>query len=77
MDDSKRFCDGEGKFLFEIKDVLCKNILLTDLLGSQYLFEILQTSLTVKNNENGVKSACFEKLLRWRAPIFFRNEGKI
>ena len=51
--------------------------MLTDLLGSQYLFEILQTSLTVKNNENGVKSACFEKLLRWRAPIFFRNEGRI
>ena len=49
---------------------MCKNILLTDLSGGQYLFEILQTSLTVKNNENGVKSGCFEKLLRWRAPIF-------
>ena len=58
-------------------DVLCKNILLADLLLGQYLLEILQSSLTVKNNENGVKSGCFEKLLRWRAPIFFRNEGRI
>ena len=56
---------------------LFKSPLLADLLGSQYLLEILQSSLTVKNNENGVKSGCFEKLLRWRAPIFFRNEGKI
>ena len=55
----------------------CKNILLADLLGCQYLLEILQTSRTVKNNENGVKSGCFKKLLRWRPPIFFRNEGRI
>ena len=54
-----------------MSDVLCKNILLADLLLGQYLLEILQSSLTVKNNENGVKSGCFEKLLRWRAPIFF------
>ena len=46
-----------------------------DLLGSQYLFEILQTSLTVKNSENVVKSGCFEKRLQWRAPTLFRNEG--
>ena len=45
--------------------------MLTDLLGSQYLFEILQTSLTVKNSENGVKSGCFEKCSRWRALNFF------
>ena len=44
--------------------VLCKNILLADLLLGQYLLEILQFSLTVKNNENGVKSGCFGKLLR-------------
>ena len=36
-----------------------KYILLSDLLGSQYLFEILQTSPTVKNSENRVKSGCF------------------
>ena len=29
--------------------------MLADLLGSQYLLEILQSSLTVKNNENGTK----------------------
>ena len=51
--------------------VWCKNIFPADLLGIQYLFEILQTSLTVKNGENEVKSRFFEKYLRWRAPIFF------
>ena len=40
---------------------MCKNIFLADLLGSQRLCEILQTSLTVKKSENGVKSKCFEK----------------
>ena len=54
-----------------MKDVLCKNILAADLSGSQYLFKILQTSLTVKNSENVVKSEYLEKRLRWRAPNFF------
>ena len=46
------------------------------LLGSQYLFETLKTSLTVKNSENMVKSRCFEKRLQWRAPVFFEmKEG--
>ena len=53
---------------------MCKNILLADLLGSQHLLQILQTSLTFKNSEKVVKNGCFEKLLRRRAPIFFRNE---
>ena len=44
-----------------VKGVLCKNILVADLSGSQYLFKILQTSLTVKNSENVVKSGCLEK----------------
>ena len=61
----------------EVEGVLCKNILLANLLGSQHLLEILQTSLTFKNSEKVVKSGCFEKLLRWRAPIFFRNDGGI
>ena len=55
---------------------LCKNILLVDLLRSQHLLEILLTSLTFRNSENVVKSRCFKKRLRWRAPIFFRNEGR-
>ena len=54
---------------------MCKNILLADLLGSQHLLEILQTSLTFKNSEKVVKSGYLKKSLRWRAPIFFRNEG--
>ena len=48
----------------EVEGVLCKNILLANLLGSQHLLEILQTSLTFKNSEKVVKSGCFEKLLR-------------
>ena len=56
---------------------MCKNILLADLLGSQHLLEVLQTSLTFKNSEKVVKSGCFKKRLRWRVPIFFRNEGGI
>ena len=56
MDVSKRFCNGERKFLLEIEkgckaSFLCKHILLGDLLGSQYLLEILQISLTFKNSE--------------------------
>ena len=58
-----------------VSGVLCKSIFEADLLGSQHLFEILQTPLTVKNSENVVKSGCFEKYLRWRAPIFFLHEG--
>ena len=33
---------------------MCKNIFVADLLRSQFLFELLQTSLTVKNSENGM-----------------------
>ena len=47
-----------------VKSVLCKNVLLADLLGSKHLLEILQTLLTYKNSENVVKSGCFEKLLK-------------
>ena len=58
MDVSKRFCDEERKSFFwnkgGVKGVLCKNILSA---------EISQTSLTLKNSENVVKSGCFKKLL--------------
>ena len=43
---------------------------------TQYLFEILQTSLNAENSENAVKSRFFEKCSRWRAPVFFEmKEG--
>ena len=59
-----------------VSGVLCKNIFVADLLGSQNLFKILETSLIVENSENVVKSGCFEKCLLWRAPIFFKmKEG--
>ena len=54
-----------------VSGVLHKNNFVSDLLGSQHLFEILQTSLTFKNSENVVKSGCFKKLLQWRTPTFF------
>ena len=60
------FCWNEGA----VSGILCKKIFVTDLSGSQHLFEILQTSLTFKNSENVVKSGCFEKPRRWKAPIF-------
>ena len=67
------FCRNEGA----VSGVLYKNNFVTDLFGSQHLSQTLQTLLTFKNSENVVKSRCFEKLLRWRASIFFRNKGKI
>ena len=75
-DVSKRFRDEVRNFFFffEMKErcsVFCENNYLADLLGSQYLLKILQTSLTVKNSENVVKTGCFEKRLRRRAPNFF------
>ena len=67
VDVFERLCNGE-RFFFQIKvgvkSVLCKNVLLADLLGSKHLLEILQTLLTYKNSENVVKSGCFEKLLK-------------
>ena len=56
---------------------MCKNILLADLLRSQYLLEMLQISLTFKNSEKVVKSGCSVKRLRWRAPIFSQNKRGI
>ena len=40
--------------------------------GSQYLLEILHTSLNVKNSENVIKSGCFKKPSGWKAPFFFK-----
>ena len=39
---------------------------MANLLGVQYLFEILHTPLTVKNSESEIKSGCFENPLRQR-----------
>ena len=64
------FCWNEGV----VSGILCKNIFVTDLSGSNHLFEILQTSLTFKNSENVVKSGCFEKCLRWAASFFSEME---
>ena len=60
------------KDFFESQVVLLKNIYLADLLGSQHLFEILQTSLTAKNSyENMVKRRRFKNPLQRSAPFFF------
>ena len=68
------------KFLLEWRSSLgglCKNVLLADILESQHLFEILQTSLNVNNCKNVVKSGCFEKTFAKKSANFFRNEGGI
>ena len=65
---AQMFCWNEKA----VSDVLCKNKFLADLLENQYLFEISQTSFTVKKSENMAKSGCFKKCLRWRAPMFFK-----
>ena len=67
VDVFKRFYDGERNVFWDKED----------LLGIQHLLEILQISLTFKNSEKVVNSGCFKKLLRWGAPIFFRNDGGI
>ena len=64
------FCWNEGV----VSGILCKNIFVTDLSGSNHLFEILQTSLTFKNSENVIKSGYFEKRLRWRSTTFFQTK---
>ena len=60
MESTICFFENEGA----VSGVLYKNNFVSDLLGSQHLFEILQTSFTVKNSKNGVKSGYFKKLLR-------------
>ena len=64
---AQTFCQNEGA----VSDVLHKNNFVSDLLGSQHLLEILQTSLTVKNSENGVKSGCFKKKFAKESSNFF------
>ena len=60
MESTICFFENEGA----VSGVLYKNNFVSDLLGSQHLFEILQTSFTVKNSKNGVKSGYFKKFLR-------------
>ena len=61
------FCRNEGA----VSGDLYQHNFVGDLLESQNLFEILQTSLTFKNNENVVKSGFFEKLLQMESANFF------
>ena len=46
---------------------MCKTAFLAGLLGSQYLFEILEV---IKNTENLVKRICFQKCLAMESDIF-------
>ena len=39
-----------------------KVLFFDDLLENRYLFQILYTSITIKNGESVVKSECFENL---------------
>ena len=51
--------------------ITCVKAFLTDLLGSQYLFEVYHTSLTIKNSENVGKSSCFENIVTMENITFF------
>ena len=55
------------------KDERRMQFLLAVLLESWYLFEIPYILLTVKISDNGVKSRCFKKTLKWGASSFFHN----
>ena len=65
MDGSKDFCEEKRNSFLEMKNGCepsrVKIFFQMTLLGSHYIFEILQTSSTVKNRENKVKSACYER----------------
>ena len=70
--ESTNFCWNKGA----VSGVLCKNVFVADSLGRQYLLKILQSSLTVKNSENVVKSWCFEKLCDGKHQLYFEmKEG--
>ena len=63
---------------------MCKNIFVADLLRSQFLFELLQTSLTAKNSENGMVGGggeggvdAWKNVSDGQRQFFFRNEGRI
>ena len=61
-------------FFKKIKGVKClvQKYILADLLVSQEIFEILQTSLTVENIENVVKMDISEKMFAMESAIFFK-----
>ena len=80
MDVSKIICDRESQISFEVindgktvQGLLHINLYLADLLGSQYLFEILQTSRIIKNSD---KKGIFRKTLAIeRSNFFWMSEG--
>ena len=62
----------ERKEVYKISYVKYKYFVI--LLGGQYLFEILNTSSTVKTSENVVKGWCLYKSLNQRVTISFRRK---
>ena len=53
-----------------VSDVFDEKSFVADLLGSECLFEILQTSSTVKNSENVVKKWMFQRTIVMESTIF-------
>ena len=51
-----------------------KNSFLADLLGSQHLFEILQTSFNVKNSENVVKVDVLKNVCNRECQLLFERK---
>ena len=71
----------KSAIFFEIKEGYkaswVKNFLLDDLLASQHLPVVLETSLSFKNSEKVVKSGYFKKNFAMESANFFRNLGGI
>ena len=60
-----------------VSGVLYKNNFVSDLLGSQHLLEILQTSLTVKNSENMIKKLdVLKNVCDGQCQFFFKMKEK-
>ena len=75
MNVSKNIYDGDSQLFIEVQEgckVSClkKYWHFVNLLGGQYLFEILHTSPTVKASQNVLRSGCFLRLLWWECSCF-------
>ena len=74
VDILKNLCDEEHTFFFLLKtntkSLVQKCYCFSNLLGSQYLFEILHTPLIVKNSENKIKVDVSKNLLNGELCFF-------
>ena len=76
MDVFKRFWYEERKFYDAMKEQRQVSFVKVFLSWFVRYITHITNSFNLKNTEKVVKSGCFEKCLRWRAPIYFKiKEG--